>query len=115
MSKLIQDIKELGAGLGEYTKLEYGMDEGDWRAAEGTNGNYVIGFWEGKVGSVEFPETGADEACWLVEGKIALTDVNGARKEFSAGQGYLLPKGFAGKWETISDAKKFYVLLEPQQ
>ncbi|WP_321787717.1 cupin domain-containing protein [Paraburkholderia sp. J94] len=115
MSKLIHDVKELGAGLGDYTKLDYGMDEGDWRGAEGQSGNYVVGWWEGKVGSVEFPATGADEAVWLVEGKIALTDVNGGRKEFTAGQGYLLPAGFAGRWETVEDAKKFYVLLEPQQ
>lgn len=51
---------------------------------------------------------------WLVEGKIALTDVNGERKEFTAGEGYLLPAGFAGRWETLVDAKKFYVLLEQQ-
>jgi uncharacterized protein len=114
MSKLIQDIKQLGAGLGEFTKLDFGMDESDWRAAEGRSNNYVIGMWEGKVGAVDFPATTADEAVWLVEGKIALTDVNGTRKEFAAGEGYLLPAGFAGRWETLEDAKKFYVLLEQQ-
>ncbi|WP_069266139.1 cupin domain-containing protein [Paraburkholderia nodosa] len=112
MSKLIQDIVPLGAGIGEFTKLEYGMDESDWRATVGKNNHYVIGWWEGKVGVVDFPATTADEAVWLVEGKIALTDANGARKEFAAGQGYLLPAGFAGRWETLEDAKKFYVVLE---
>lgn len=115
MSKLIHDVKELSAGLGEYTRLDYGMDESDWRGAEGKSSNYVVGWWEGKVGSVEFPATVADEAVWLVEGRIALTDVNGGRKEFKAGQGYLLPAGFAGRWETVEDAKKFYVLLESPQ
>lgn len=114
MSKLIQDIVQLGAGLGEFTQLDFGMDESDWRATEGQSGKYVIGWWEGKVGAVDFPATTADEAVWLVEGKIALTDVNGERKEFTAGEGYLLPAGFAGRWETLVDAKKFYVLLEQQ-
>lgn len=112
MSKLVQDIVPLGAGIGEFTKLEYGMDESDWRASVGKNNNYVIGWWEGKVGAVDFPETTADEAVWLVEGKIALTDAKGERKEFNAGEGYLLPAGFAGRWETLEDAKKFYVVLE---
>ncbi|WP_179404500.1 cupin domain-containing protein [Burkholderia guangdongensis] len=112
MSKLIKDIAPLGAGVGEFTKLDFGMDESDWRAAEGKSRNYIVGWWEGKVGSVEFPETAADEAVWIVEGRIALTDVEGNRKEFGAGEGYLLPAGFAGRWETIADAKKFYVLLE---
>lgn len=114
MSKLIQDIVQLGAGQGVFTKLEFGMDESDWRATEGQSGKYAIGWWEGKVGAVDFPATTADEAVWLVEGKVALTDVNGGRKEFAAGEGYLLPAGFAGSWETLEDAKKFYVLLEQQ-
>ncbi|WP_246792092.1 cupin domain-containing protein [Burkholderia perseverans] len=112
MSKLIHDIVALGAGLGEFTRLDYGMDECDWRASAGNSRGYVAGWWEGKVGSVEFPATESDEAVWLVEGRVALTDVEGNRREFSAGQGYLLPAGFAGRWETIEDAKKFYVLLE---
>ncbi|MGS1036236.1 cupin domain-containing protein [Burkholderia glumae] len=112
MSKLIHDIVLLGAGLGEFTRLDYGMDECDWRACAGKSRGYVVGWWEGKVGSVEFPATEADEAVWLVEGRIALTDVEGNRREYSAGQGYLLPAGFAGRWETLEDAKKFYVLLE---
>jgi len=111
MTKLIQDIKTLGAGVGAFTKLDFGMDEGDWCAATGQSKDYVVGWWEGKVGAVDFPETAADEVVWLAEGRIALTDVEGARKEFTAGQAYLLPAGFAGRWETLEDAKKLYVLL----
>ncbi|MVW79087.1 cupin domain-containing protein [Bordetella sp. 02P26C-1] len=113
MSKTVHDIKVLGPGMGDFTRLNYGMEEGDWCITQGTNKSYVVGWWEGKVGMLDFPETSADEAVWLVEGKIALTDTEGGRIEFSAGQGYLLPRGFAGRWETISDAKKLYVLLMP--
>lgn len=115
MSKLIKDIVLLGAGEGEFTKLDFGMDEMDWRGAAGESRQYIAGWWEGKVGAVDFPETAADEAVWLTGGRIALTDVEGNRKEFAAGQGYLLPAGFAGRWETLEDAKKFYVVLEKAQ
>jgi len=63
MTKLIRDILPLGAGIGEFTKLDFGMDESDWRAAEGKSGSYLIGWWEGKVGSVEFPETPPNRPC----------------------------------------------------
>jgi uncharacterized cupin superfamily protein len=113
VTALVKDIVSIGSGFGEFTKLEYGMDESDWRATSGTSDGYIVGWWEGKVGAVEFPPTTCGEVSWIVEGRIALTDKNGERREFVAGEGYLLPQGFEGRWETIEDAKKFYVLLEP--
>ncbi|CAM3775661.1 cupin domain-containing protein [Roseateles saccharophilus] len=112
MTALVQDIKTLGAGVGSHTKLDYGMDEDDWCAFKGASSGHVVGWWEGKVGSVDFPATTADEIVWLAQGRIALTDSQGGRREFSAGDAYLLPAGFAGRWETLEDAKKLYVLLD---
>lgn len=115
MTILIKDIKPLGAQIGSFTKLDFGMDESDWCAAQGQSKNYIVGWWEGRAGKIDFPETVADEVVWLVEGRIALTDVEGGRKEFGAGEAYLLPAGFAGRWETLEDAKKFYVVLDNSQ
>jgi len=112
MTKTIDDIVVLDTSLAEFRKLDYGMDEADWRAASGKAGGYVAGLWEGRPGEVDFPEMPYDEACWIIAGRIALVDARGGRREFGAGQGYLLPKGFAGRWVTIEDAKKFYVVLE---
>jgi uncharacterized cupin superfamily protein len=55
----------------------------------------------------------SDEIVWLAQGRIALTDVQGGRVEFAAGDAYRLPAGFAGRWETLEDAKKLYLLLDP--
>jgi uncharacterized cupin superfamily protein len=112
MTKLAQDIKTLGAGVGSFTRLDFGMDEADWCALQGPSKGHTVGWWEGKVGAVDFPATTADEIVWLAEGRIALTDLEGGRREFKAGQAYLLPAGFAGRWETLEDAKKLYILLE---
>lgn len=112
MTKTVADIIALNTGIASFQKLDYGMDEGDWRAAEGSNKGYAVGLWEGKQGEVEFPAMPYDEACWITEGRVALIDSAGGRREFSAGQGYVLPKGFAGRWITMEDAKKFYVVLE---
>ncbi|MFH7042264.1 cupin domain-containing protein [Paucibacter sp. JuS9] len=113
MTKLVQDIKRLGAGVGTHAKLDFGMDEDDWCALQGSSKGHLVGWWEGKVGAVSFPATATDEVVWLAEGRVALTDVEGGRVEFRAGEAYLLPAGFAGRWETLEDAKKLYVLLDP--
>lgn len=112
MIKTVADIIDIQGSLANFQQLDYGMDEADWRAASGGNSAYGVGLWEGKAGDVEFPAMPYAEACWIIEGRIALCDEQGGRKEFGAGQGYILPKGFAGRWITIADAKKFYVTLE---
>lgn len=112
MTKTVADIVAIESGIADFQKLNYGMDESDWRAAEGKNGIYAVGLWEGKVGALDFPAMPYDEACWVTQGRIALVDGAGGRREFGAGQGYVLPRGFAGRWETLEDAKKFYVVLE---
>ncbi|KQW44876.1 MULTISPECIES: cupin domain-containing protein [unclassified Roseateles] len=113
MTKLIRDITRLGPRVGDHAKLDYGMDEDDWCALRGTASGYTVGWWEGRVGAVDFPATTADEIVWLAEGHIALTDEAGGRIEFRGGDSYRLPAGFAGRWETLADARKFYVLLDP--
>lgn len=113
MSRLIGDITRLRAGVGEHTVPNFGMDEEDWCAARGEAISYTVGWWEGRVGAVDFPPTTADEIVWLAEGHVALTDLEGGRIELRAGDAYRLPAGFAGRWETLQDAKKLYVLLEP--
>lgn len=112
MTKTVADIIALEAGLAQFQKLDYGMDESDWRAASGQNAGYAVGLWQGMPGEVDFPAMPYDEACWITAGRIALVDEQGGRREFGAGQGYLLPKGFAGRWITLEDAQKFYVALE---
>nr|WP_249744646.1 hypothetical protein [Burkholderia pyrrocinia] len=63
MTKLIEGILPLGADIGEFTKLDFGMDESDWRANEGKSGNYIIGWREGKIGSVSFRKPRPTKRC----------------------------------------------------
>jgi uncharacterized protein len=106
MSKTVNDIQPISFAAGAFTTLDYGMDESELRLGSAACRRYSLALWQGKVGAVDFPATETTEVCWLTEGKIALTD------EFSAGEGYVLPKGFAGRWETLVDAKKMALILE---
>ncbi|WP_077033613.1 cupin domain-containing protein [Pelomonas sp. KK5] len=113
MTKTVNDIQSINFASGVFTPLDYGMDESEARVASGAvSRKFNVALWQGKVGAVDFPATETTEVCWLTEGRVALTDEAGGRREFSAGEGYLLPKGFAGRWETLADAKKIAVILE---
>jgi uncharacterized cupin superfamily protein len=52
------------------------------------------------------------EFCCLTRGRVALENLEGKRWEFSPGEGFLVPGGFAGTWEVIEDCTKFYVIFE---
>lgn len=110
-TKLLKDIITLGAGQGTFTALDFGMDESDWKTTEGGCNGYVVGWWAGEPGELDFPATTSDEAAWVTAGRVAITDTEGNRREFVAGEGYLLPKGFAGRWETLEAAQKLYVIF----
>lgn len=110
--KTIQDIRPVSFSIGDFTPLNYGMEESENKIAAGSASGYGVSLWQGKVGAVDFPATEVTEICWITEGRIALADEAGGRVEFGAGQGYILPKGFAGRWETLVDAKKIAVILE---
>ncbi len=110
--KTVNDIQAISFAQGAFTALDYGMDESEQRVTSAASKRFNVALWQGKVGAVDFPATETTEVCWLTEGKIALIDEAGGRREFSAGEGYLLPKGFAGRWETLVDAKKIAVILE---
>jgi len=43
---------------------------------------------------------------------VALENLEGKRWEFSPGEGFVVPGGFAGTWEVIEDCTKFYVIFE---
>lgn len=52
------------------------------------------------------------EFCALTRGRVALENLEGERWEFSAGEGFVVPAGFAGTWEVLDDCTKFYAIFE---
>lgn len=52
-----------------------------------------------------------DEVCIMISGRVALIDLDGNRREFSAGEAFFVPQSFRGTWETVEPSKKFFVAL----
>lgn len=74
-------------------------------------GRFSAGEWSCAVGAwrVRYTE---EEFCHLLEGRVALTGDDGDRREFAAGDRFVIPAGFNGIWETIETARKIYVIYE---
>ena len=76
-----------------------------------TKENFFCGVWESTTGKWNLNYT-EDEFCYLIEGKAILTDSEGNSEEINPGDGFVIPAGYQGTWETIGTAKKFYSIYE---
>jgi len=72
---------------------------------------FFAGIWHSSVGAktVNYTE---EEVCYILEGRVRLTDEAGNAKGFGAGSMFVLPAGFKGTWETIEPIKKIYVIWQ---
>ena len=87
------------AGARVTTKNWYNDPDGAFRA----------GFWAAQPGKSPIHYT-KDELCTLLEGTVRLTADDGTVATYTAGDTFLIPKGFKGTWETVVAVRKFYAV-----
>ena len=76
--------------------------------------NFFCGVWSSTEGKWELNYT-EDEFCYLISGRVVLTDAEGHQEILSAGDAFVIPAGYKGSWETIGHAKKFYAIYEESE
>jgi uncharacterized cupin superfamily protein len=69
------------------------------------------GLWEGTAGSVYFESWPYTEFCVMIEGHVAVIDSDNQRKDFRAGDAFVVPKGFRGTWTTVEPSRKYFVAM----
>jgi uncharacterized cupin superfamily protein len=69
------------------------------------------GIWESTPGKVKVDYTGEWEFCHFIEGEAVLTNEQGQSWRLKAGDGFIIPDGFKGTWETVKAVKKHYVIV----
>lgn len=113
-------ITELGRGLGPRIVPDFGADailSETWIEAEhhgpALECGATVAFWEGEPGVLRLDPWPYDELCVLLTGRVALVDDEGGRREFTAGQSFLVPHTFAGVWETVEPSTKIFVAFPP--
>jgi uncharacterized protein len=84
-----------------------------WNHHVGEDERLFAGIWEatpGKV-TVNYEEW---EFCHFIEGKAILTNDEGKKWTVKKGDGFIIPAGFKGTWETVEKVRKHYVILMPK-
>ena len=84
-----------------------------WNHFTGEDERLHCGIWEstpGKV-SVDYQEW---EFCHFIAGKAILTNDKGKSWTLEKGDGFIIPAGFKGTWETVEKVRKHYVILMPR-
>ena len=84
-----------------------------WNHFTGDDGRLYCGIWESTPGTVtvDYKEW---EFCHFIEGKAVLTNDKGRKWTLKAGDGFIIPPGFKGTWETVEKVRKHYVILMPK-
>jgi len=76
-----------------------------------STGQFFSGIWECEVGKWHVSYT-ENEFCYLLKGKVTLTDGNGVQTTLTAGDAFVVPAGFKGTWETVETCRKYYAVFE---
>ena len=75
-------------------------------------GNLTAGVWEATAYKEEIDGYPVDELMIVLEGSVTVTDAEGVGETFSAGDAFIMPKGFRGTWENTETIRKYYMILE---
>ena len=71
------------------------------------------GIWESTPGKVRIDYT-EWEFCHFLAGEAVLTNEAGESWRLREGDGFIIPPGFRGTWETVRPVRKQYVILLPK-
>lgn len=75
--------------------------------------HFTAGVWACDAGTLEIRNLAVDEACYLIEGRVIITDERGNSEEFRAGEGFVLPRGFSGTWHMPVAIRKYNAMHNP--
>jgi len=70
------------------------------------------GVWRCTPGVWEYDSYEVDEVMLMLSGKMRLTDSGGNATELTKGDVFYIPRGWAGKWETLETMEKMYVIID---
>lgn len=116
----VNEIRDLHVGSGRavvpvwpdgYASPDW--QETEWREFGEAEDQPFGGTWEGAGGSLVLEAYPYAEVCVMLTGVVALVDSEGGRREYRAGDAFVVPVGFTGVWETIEPATKVFVALPP--
>ena len=79
-----------------------------------STGQLTSGVWEVTPCKSRIDAQPADEFCYIIKGTVTITDDDGNAETFTAGQCYVVPKGFPHIWHNTETVRKIYVIFEEE-
>lgn len=118
----VDTIKTIAVGVGTPIIPVWGdgdasadWQETEWRTfGDEAAGETFGGAWEGHPGSLVLRDQPYTEVCIMLLGTVALIDEDGGQRTFTAGDAFVVPKGFNGVWKTLEYSRKVFIAVDPQ-
>lgn len=76
-------------------------------------GNFDVGLWDTQVLNTELEPFPYHEMARILEGEVYLTEADGTRHHFTAGDVFFIPAGTPCIWHVPKYLRKFYAALDP--
>jgi uncharacterized cupin superfamily protein len=76
------------------------------------SGVFTVGVWACDAGTLAINDLAIDEACYLLEGEVIITDAEGHSERYVAGDAFLLKRGFVGTWHMPRPILKYNAMFK---
>lgn len=77
-------------------------------------GTVNAGVWECTPCTEAIDDYPYDQCCFVLMGKLTITDQAGHAETFVPGEAFMIPRGFKGSWRMTEPYKNFFVTVEPK-
>ncbi|SEH13882.1 Predicted enzyme of the cupin superfamily [Sphingopyxis sp. YR583] len=74
------------------------------------DGAMTVGIWQGTPGTVTLTDYPSDELWYILSGTIEFADKGEGALKFSAGESFLLPRGFSGNASISGEFRKLFAM-----
>jgi uncharacterized protein len=76
------------------------------------SGVFTVGVWACDPGTLAIDDLAIDEACYLIKGEVIISDAHGNSERFTAGEAFLLQRGFVGTWHMPGPILKYNAMFK---
>lgn len=73
---------------------------------------FTVGVWACDAGTLAIDGLAIDEACYLIDGEVIISDAHGNTERFVAGEAFLLKQGFVGTWHMPVPILKYNAMFK---
>ncbi len=82
-----------------------------WMHYTDPTSQFFTGVWSSGPGKWKIAYT-EEEFCLMLRGTSIITDTQGVSTAVTAGESFVMPKGFIGTWEVVEETTKRFVIYE---